>query len=96
MATKFKITVRDTVTTVAVKPKHILQSEREQKQNDLDPVEATYRLAWMASGSDLGFEEWLDTVDDIDPILPPDAEDGEADEVPPTTAGSRRSRPSRA
>lgn len=94
MATKFTIITGDDEVTVAVKPKHILQSERDD--SDLSPVEGTYRLAWMASGSALPFDEWIDGVDDIIPILPDDEDDkDDAEEIPPTTAASRRSRSTR-
>ena len=92
MATKFTIIRGDDEVTVTVKPKHILASERQD--SDLSPVEATYKLAWRASGSPDPFDDWLDKVDDIVPILPDDAQDDE-EEIPPTTAGSRRSRSTR-
>jgi hypothetical protein len=94
MATKFTIVTGETSETFTVKPGHILRSEREGK--DDSPIESTYRLAWYASGSTLGFDEWINGVDDIIPILPDDVvkDDGEA-EVPPTTAGSRPSRSKR-
>lgn len=94
MTTKFTIITGDTEDTFTVKPKHILKSEQEDA--DLSPVEATYRLAWRASGSAEPFEDWIDGVDDIIPILPDDDEDKKDEEtVPPTTAGSRRSRSTR-
>jgi hypothetical protein len=90
MATKFKVTIGEETVTYTVKPKHILKSERLGK--DDSPVEGTYHLAWYASGTDLPFEEWIDSVDDIEPILP-DSEKEDEEDIPPTTAGSRRSRP---
>lgn len=90
MSTKFTVTIGEETETYTVKPKHILKSERDGKEDS--PVEGTYRLAWYASGVALPFEEWIELVDDIVPILPKDPEDSEED-VPPTTAGSRRSRP---
>jgi hypothetical protein len=90
MATQFKISTADGEVTVKVKPKHILKSERAG--NTEATAESTYRLAWMASESDLTFDEWIDSVDEIDPII----DDVEAVEVPPTTSGSRGSRSARA
>jgi hypothetical protein len=91
--TKFTIVTGDTSETFSVRPRDILRSEREAK--DESPVESTYRLAWYSSKSELPFEEWIDSVDDIIPILPEDQEDGTEDDVPPTTAGSRPSRSAR-
>lgn len=91
MATQFTIITGDTSETFTVKPKHILKSEREGK--DESPVESTYRLAYYAAGATVPFDEWIELVDDIVPILPADFE---ADEVPPTTGGSRRSRSAQA
>jgi hypothetical protein len=90
MATQFKVTIGEDTTTYTVKPKHILKSERLGKADK--PVESTYHLAWYASGSELSFEDWMDIVDEIEPILPDD-EDADDEAVPPTTAGSRRSQP---
>jgi hypothetical protein len=92
MSTKFTIITGDTEETFTVKPGHILRSERDG--DDVSPVESTYRLAWYACGSTLPFDEWIDSVDDIVPILPDDLKDDE-DDVPPTTAGSRPSRSKR-
>jgi hypothetical protein len=92
MATQFTIITGDTSETFTVKPKHILRSEREGK--DESPVESTYRLAYYAAGAAVPFDEWIELVDDIVPILPDD--DVAADEVPPTTGGSRRSRSAQA
>lgn len=86
--TKFTIVRGDESTTVSIKPRHILRIEREF--NEASPVETTYLMAWMASGTTQAFEEWMDDIDEIVPILPPDLE--EEEEVPPTTKGSRTSR----
>lgn len=88
--TKFRIVKGDEETVVALKPKHMLKIEREYK--DLEPIESTYHMAWMASGEDVDFDTWIDGVDDIIPILPEGLEDEAEEEVPPTTAASRRSR----
>jgi hypothetical protein len=85
--TKFTIVRGEDSETVTMKPKHILRIEREYGESD--PVETTYLMAWMASGSDKAFDEWIEDIDEIVPILPEDLEDVE---VPPTTAASRRSR----
>jgi hypothetical protein len=87
MATRFKIDLGDEEVVVKVKPKHILMAERSG--NNEATAESTYRLAWMASESDLDFDAWMDTVEDIEPLF--DDDDAEAP-VPPTTKGSRGSR----
>ena len=87
MATQFKITKSGKEEIVTVKPKHVLRSEREGGIAEAS-VESTFRLAYFASGSTQDFDEWIEDVDDITPILD---EDTEAD-IPPTTKGSRRSR----
>lgn len=88
MATKFKVTVGDTTTEYTVKPKHILRAEREGGVEAT--AESSFMLAWYAAGAPgASMDEWLDTVDDIVPVV--DAVDAK-DEVPPTTAASRRSR----
>lgn len=86
MATRFKIVIDDEETIVKVKPKHILASELSGATEAT--AESTYRLAWSASETDKSFEEWIDVVDEIDPIF----EESEGDAVPPTTKGSRGSR----
>lgn len=86
MQTKFRIVMGDQETILKVKPKHIVLSERDGFGKE-PSVESTYRMAWIASGTDLDFDEWLDLVDEIDPIF-----EDEADAVPPTTKGSRGSR----
>lgn len=87
MATRFKIEMEDgTEMTVKVKPKHILKMERSG-DNEIT-AEATYRLAWLASGAEMSFDDWMETVDDIEPLIDEEV----ADAVPPTTKGSRGSR----
>jgi hypothetical protein len=91
VATQFKITTDDGGTaTYKVKPKHVLKAERQGKSEAT--AESTYWLAWSASGSELPFDEWIDSVDEIEPIF----EDDEDEAVPPTTSGSRGSRSARA
>ena len=68
MATIFKVDYEDGDTVeVRVKPRHILSVERTGGSLDAT-IEASYKLAWLAAQSDLSFEDWLDTVDDIEPI----------------------------
>jgi hypothetical protein len=63
---KFAIKFEDGSDAVyAVKPKHLLKAERTGGVEA--NVESSFRLAWLASGSDAEFEEWLDTVDEIAP-----------------------------
>jgi len=91
MATQFKVEIDGKTEVYTVKPKHILKAERGGGVEAT--AESSYMLAWYAAGSPLGsMEEWLETVDDITPIVPEDAEEAKTDEIPPTTAGSRRSR----
>lgn len=92
MATQFKITMEDGgELTVKVKPKHILRAERSGANEAT--AESTYRLAWFASGTELDFDDWMDSVDDIEPLFD---EEPDADAVPPTTKGSRGSRSAQA
>jgi hypothetical protein len=87
MATRFKVELEDgSELVIKVKPKHILRSERAG--NNEASAESTYRLAWMASESDVSFDEWMDMVDDIEPLF----DSVEDDAVPPTIKGSRGSR----
>lgn len=69
MATQFSVKYDDIddVVVYTVKPKHILKVERESGGLQAS-IEASYMLAWMASGSDVTFDEWLDTVEDITPL----------------------------
>lgn len=67
MATRFKVLEGDTATVYTVKPKHILKIERESGGIQAD-IESSYKLAWLATGTSEKFEEWLDHVDDIEPI----------------------------
>jgi hypothetical protein len=94
-STKFTIVIGDSTETFTVRPRDILKSERESKNLQDSPIESTYRLAWYAAGAPATFDEWIDTVDELTPILPED-EEGEEEAVPPTTAGSRRSRSTQA
>lgn len=67
MATKFRVTEGGKETVFSVRPKHILKIERESGGLEAS-IEASYKLAWLASDSDLSFEDWLENVDDIEPI----------------------------
>lgn len=91
MATQFKIIYEDTETTVKVKPKHILKAERSGHAEA--SAEATYWLAWAASDSPLSFDEWIELVDEIEPIF---EDDKLEEELPPTRSGSRGSRSAQA
>jgi hypothetical protein len=75
---KFNVTYEDgTTETYKVKPRHILNAERSGG-GMASTVEATYKLAFAASGRDGDFDAWMESVDDIQPEV-----DGEA--VLPTT-----------
>lgn len=70
---KFVITFDDgTEETFPVKPKHLLKAERTGGVEA--SVESSFRLAWLASGSDQDFDDWLDTVAEISP-----GDEGDAD-----------------
>lgn len=83
MQTRFKITTGDQVEIIKVKPMHIVLSERAGFGKE-PSAESTYRMAWIAAGSEMNFDEWLNSVDDIDPMF-----EEEDDVVPPVTKGSR-------
>jgi hypothetical protein len=66
--TKFTVVFEDGTSEIfKVRPKDILRIERESGGLSAS-VESSYKLAWMASGTKDGFEEWLDTVEDIEPV----------------------------
>ena len=67
MATKFKVVKGDEETVYSVKPKHILKVEREGGSLEAT-IESSYKLAWLAADSGKSFDEWLDDVDDIEPL----------------------------
>jgi len=68
MATIFKVDYEDGNTVeVRVKPRHILAVERTGGSLDAT-IEASYKLAWLASQTPESFEDWLDTVEDIEPL----------------------------
>ena len=67
MATKFKVIKGDEETVYSVKPKHILKVEREGGGLEAT-IESSYKLAWLAADSGKSFDEWLDDVDDIEPL----------------------------
>ena len=81
MATQFKITVEDKEEVYTVKPKHVLKIERESGGITAN-IESSYTLAWLATESKLSFDDWIDTVDDIEAI--DTDEDAEVDAVNPT------------
>ncbi|MFZ9392580.1 MAG: hypothetical protein ACO28P_01370 [Ilumatobacteraceae bacterium] len=75
MATKFSVTYADSdePVIVSVKPRDILRIERESGSIEAT-VEASFKLAYYASGSKASFDEWLEGVDDIEPVEQPGAE----------------------
>ncbi len=81
MATRFMVLQNGEETVYTVKPKHILKIERESGGLEAN-IESSYKLAFLATGSELSFEEWLDGVDDIEPM-------DEDEEPRPTKGGSR-------
>ncbi len=81
MATRFMVLQNGEETVYTVKPKHILKVERETGGLEAN-IESSYKLAFLATGSELSFEEWLDGVDDIEPM-------DEDEEPRPTKGGSR-------
>ena len=52
--------------TYAVRPKHLVLAERNGGVEAT--VESSFKLAWLASGSKMDFDTWLDTVDEISPV----------------------------
>lgn len=70
MATKFTVSYEDgTTETYAVKPRHILAIEKGNKGKGIDStIEAAYRMAYLASGSEATFDEWIETTADIEPV----------------------------
>lgn len=89
--TRFTITYDDgTSESFKVKPRHLIAYEDEVGDVDkATKAKDAFKLAWIASGSGLSFEEWIDTVDDIDnpDAVAPAAEvavDGGAAEAVPT------------
>lgn len=81
MATRFVVSENGEETVYTVKPKHILKIERESGGLEAN-IESSYKLAYLATGSDKSFDEWLDGVDDIEPM-------DEDEEPRPTKSGSR-------
>ena len=63
---KFKVTFDNgSEETFKVKPRHILAVERNGGVETT--VEASYKLAHLASGSSDDFDAWLESVEDIQP-----------------------------
>ncbi len=78
MATKFSVVYDNGTTEIyMVKPKHILKIERDKGGLDAS-LEASYSLAWLAAATGLGFDEWLDTVEDIAPVDQEEVAEGES------------------
>ena len=63
--------------TYAVRPKHLVLAERNGGVEAT--VESSFKLTWLASGSDLDFDSWLDLVEEIVPV------DAEAEPERPTS-----------
>ena len=70
MATKFEVEYEDgKVEVYTVKPRHILSIEKSNKGKGIEStIEAAYRMAYLASGSNNTFDEWIDTTSDISPV----------------------------
>ena len=71
MAQQFGFTVKyeskEVADVVKVKPRHLVRFE--DKFGDMaETATATYQLCWLASDSGMDFNEWIDTVDSIDPL----------------------------
>jgi len=70
MATQtFQVTYEDgTSGEFKVKPRHLIAYEDEVGGNleDAQSVRDAFKLAWIASGSALHFDEWIETVDSIE------------------------------
>lgn len=82
-APKFKITINGKETILVAKPRHILKSMREDVDPNLKDVtagESGYRLAWHAAGTELSFESWIESLDDLEPLKDTDDEPGEDEE----------------
>jgi hypothetical protein len=78
MATKFSVLYEgsDEPVIVRVKPRDVLRIERESGSIEAT-VEASYRLAYFASNSDKSFDDWIDSVEDIEPV-----DEGAKDDAP--------------
>jgi hypothetical protein len=95
MAAKLKVTYNDgTVIEVVASPKAQVMAERFLRQQggfaDATIVEASIRLAFEASKpgiGNVGYEEWLDNVADVDE-LPPEPEPDPTPEAPSPTPSS--------
>ena len=94
---KYLVTYEDGTTgEYKVKPRHLVEHEFETRKDGDNLIAKSYKLAWMASGSEATFREWLDTVDDIETMDLPEL-DGSVDpdggsEPVPTSQPSRGSR----
>ena len=85
---KFKVTFDDgTVKDYKVKPRHLVEHEDITKGDDDNLIAKSYKLAWLASGSDQSFTDWLANVDEIETLDVPGIEgssdpDGSGERVP--------------
>jgi hypothetical protein len=67
---KMKVTYEDeTVVLYKVKPRHLIAFEDEFGEFK-ETVRSSYGLAHLASESPLTMEQWLESVDDIEPESP--------------------------
>jgi hypothetical protein len=85
---KFKVTFDDgDVREFKVKPRHLVEHEDITKGDDDNLIARSYKLAWLASGSDDSFKDWLANVDEIETLDVPDMPettdpDGSGEKVP--------------
>ncbi len=66
---RYAVTYDDgTVEEFKVKPRHLVRHENETKRDSDNLIAKSYKLAWMASGSQESFTAWLDVVDDVEAL----------------------------
>lgn len=76
---KFKVAYEDgTTAEYKVKPRHLVEHEDVTRDDGDNLIAKSYKLAWLASGSDAEFKTWLGTVDEIETTDVPGM-DGSAD-----------------
>lgn len=99
-ASTLKVTYGDgTVLEVVATPRAQVETERFLREQggfaDSTVVEASFRVAWeslrsrkrlptSSSGGDMGYEEWLDMIDDVEEVEP---KQGDANPTGPTPEG---------
>jgi hypothetical protein len=68
MATRFNVEYADgNVVEYKVRPRDILKIERESGGLSAS-IESSYKLAFYASGSEKKFEDWIEDIEDIQPV----------------------------